>query len=127
MKTLQQKFKELYKTQIKPRLDKIDKLSSEIDKHDSERYRLSSDINKLSSEIHKLFSKRNKLLSEKNKLFSERYRLSSERDRLNSEIYCAFYRFEKENNCIVRSKDYNFNLSDIEVKPKEEKKWMKIK
>ena len=101
----------------------INKLNSERNKLDSERNnlysernKLNSERNKLNSEINKLDSEINKLYLEINKLDSEINKLDSERNKFNSKILMDFYRFGKENDCVVVWDTYDFKLSEIKLK-----------
>lgn len=90
MNEIKNKFKELFKKEIIPRVYKRNKLISEIDKLYSERYKLISEIDKINSERYKL----------------------------NSEIFNILDNFEKENNCIIECECFDFKLENIEIKLK---------
>jgi len=116
------KFNKMYNAKIKPKLLRKAKLDSEIDKLYSERSKLNSKRGKLDSEIDKLYSERSKFYSEINKLNSEINKLYSEINKLYSEILADFYKFDKENDCVIIWKNYDFKLKEIRLKSYNEDK-----
>ena len=63
-----------------------------------------------------------KLDSEIDKLYSERSKLNSEINKLYSEILADFYKFDKENDCVIIWKNYDFKLKEIRLKSYNEDK-----
>jgi len=81
-------------------------------------------IKKIQSEFKKMFKLKiepklkikKKIDSEINKLESEIDKLNSEIDKLYSEIFYIFYKFGKENDCVVDWENYEFKLEGIKLK-----------
>ncbi len=85
-------------------------------------------LTKKQKEKIELDAKINELDAKRNELYAKLNELDAKRNELNAKIFWKFDKFEKENDCIIEWKnwDYDFKLENLEVKSNAEIEEVKV-
>jgi uncharacterized coiled-coil DUF342 family protein len=128
--TIEQAFEKMYLSEIVPILKqkeklnaKRDEISEKTDELYAKRSELYAKINELDAKRSELYAKKNELYAKINELYAKKSELNAKKNELNAKIFWKFVKFEKENDCKVNWKnwDYDFKLENLEVKSNEKK------
>lgn len=104
--TLMSRFKKMYSSEIFPIL--------------KQKKQLYAKISELNAKISEFYAKESELNAKRNELNTKRSELYAKINELDAKIFWKFVKFEKENDCKIEWKDYDFNLEDITIKSNAE-------